>query len=146
MNHRIEEAYCQYGTCVLLKRLGYDEYVSQWYCKEPESTSGIAVVAGHTHSLEHNTAFKDDGDLARPTQQAAMRWLREVHNTSVELSSGMLIISEMKYWAVRLVDLNNLTDTPFLVGKFAMTYEQAAEKGIKRAVRNLLKKYAKDDV
>lgn len=123
----INEAYVNYETALLLKGKGFE----QSGCLKRYNTSGD-LVEGFAY-----------GPVA-PTQQMAMRWLREVHNLSIVVDCyndstdyeehGPDIEYYITYhWkVVPFIGMSHSTGDEFA------SYEEAAEAAIKYTLENLI--------
>lgn len=87
----ITEDYVSFETAKLLKEKGFDVETDHkiWYVVKPYSTgtpfNSITYGVGETtreYSKEHC--------IPMPTQQMAMKWLREVHNIEICVNIGLV--------------------------------------------------------
>lgn len=120
----ITEDYVSFETAKLLKEKGFDESTELCFVGEEwESPSPLT------------NSQLPDGRYSRPTLQMAMKWLREVHNISVEplVDFG----SGDEYWwtaDVGYIRKDGLIDE--LCGY--NSYEEACEAAIKYCLENLI--------
>jgi hypothetical protein len=117
----IQEDYVSFKIAKLLKEKGFDEPTLWFY------------VGDGTKYLAHKTL---NGDwYRRPTLQMAMKWLREVHNISIEPLVDFGNGNEY-WWAVDVayIKKNGLIDE--LCGY--NSYEEACEAAIKYCLENLI--------
>ena len=120
-NDMITEDYVSFETAKLLKEKGFDESTLWFY-------------VGDGTKYKAHKALNEDW-YRRPTLQMAMKWLREVHNISVEplVDFG----SGDEYWwtaDVGYIKKDGLIDE--LCGY--NSYEEAAEAAIKYCLENLI--------
>ena len=120
----ITENYVSFETAKLLVRKGFDfnaEYESYY------TLEGVIVY------------FKDktqDINIApRITLQMAMKWLREVHNTNIDIVS---VWNQKRFeYQVFIVTPENAKHC-YVDEKLYLGYEEAAEAGIKYSLENLI--------
>lgn len=124
----ITEDYVSFEIAKLLKEKGFDDVPVYTYYLSYGGfyRSPMAVT---------NKDLYAQGHIAAPTLQMAMKWLREVHNISIEplVDFG----SGDEYWwsaDVAYVKKNGLIDT--LTGY--SSYEQVCEAVIKYCLENLI--------
>lgn len=115
MNNEKHETYCNYNLTNLLTKSGFD-----WQ---------DYFVA---HSIDEHFHWEIPLHIAQ-------RWLREVKNISVDISSTRY--SEWEYIIRKINQLNNKDSTILALTacKF-YTYEEALEAGIKKALELILEK------
>ena len=123
----ITEDYVSFETAKLLKEKGFDEPTTKSYY-----TEGFENPMIFSHDLL--PCIQTDEFLC-PTLQMAMKWLREVHNISIEplVDFG----SGDEYWwtaDVGYIKKHGLIDE--LCGY--NSYEEAAEVAIKYCLENLI--------
>lgn len=135
----VEESFVSFETAKMLKEKGFDELGDYYYTKNGEFTDCLTigyVNCGDRVICKNHTLFP----YKAPTQQMAMRWLREVHNISVEIASGYTLSRDGAplnwYWSARVIKLKTL-DKPILVCR-RDTFEEACEAAIKYALENLI--------
>ena len=121
----IKEAYCSYELSKLLKKNGFDEKVFTYYEDE---------ILKKGHWFEWNRSPL--GHIAAPTHQMAMKWLREVHNIFIEISTSIDLNGDY-HFSYTILDKEckyvrkGYTD-------FDWNYEDAVEAAIKYALENLI--------
>jgi hypothetical protein len=131
----ITEDYVSFETAKLLKEKGFDESCYQKYDNE-------GYLSFNHVGYINNEKSCDDFCALAPTIQMAMKWLREVHNISVEplVDFG----SGDEYWwtaDIGYIKKDGLIDE--LCGY--NSYEEAAESAIKYCLENLIyNSYGKD--
>ena len=123
----ITEDYVSFETAKLLKEKGFDIPLNYFY-----NSNGIK---GYSTSYNWNQTTGDFPDYSCPTLQMAMKWLREVHNISIEplVDFG----SGDEYWwtaDVGYIKKDGLIDE--LCGY--NSYEAACEAAIKYCLENLI--------
>ncbi len=128
----VQEAYVTFEVAKLLRDKGFDT---------------PSYITGHVYSehgtLQSNTSFRSVtmDYITACTQQMAMRWLREEHNLSIEISSCCTVLegkASESFWAARIIDRHKILDNPLLVGNRFSKYEEACEAAIKCCLENLI--------
>ena len=127
----IEEAYVSFETAKLLKEKGFDEPCEGFYVN-----SG---VLSHTLSNTNNSKWDEDkstiGYISAPTQQMAMKWLREVHNINIDIVS---IWNQIR-WEYQIFIITPTTaKCPYVDDTLYMGYEEAVEAALKYTLKNLI--------
>lgn len=130
----IEEAYCSFETCKLLKEKGFNEPCYEWY----------NPLGSHYNSAFafNNEDYKEIKKICAPTQQMAMRWLREVHHLYIQVMlDSWALGGHMGYY---VVIQNTTSDFEMMLQDalddvFYNTYEEACEAAIKYCLENLIK-------
>lgn len=124
----IQEAYISFETAKLLKEKGFDGACTKTYIQG----SGAPIIL----SVDVGTVLCDN-EVYAPTQQMAMRWLREVHNLFVLINTQHHYVAGNKdktffdwYYLVEFVTDEHkiLKESGFFNFK---SYEEAVEAGIK---------------
>ena len=131
----IKEDYVSFEVAKLLKEKGFDEPVM--YHFTPDGTQ-----------RKFQQAFYRD-DVAQPTLQMAMKWLRKIHGLHIDVFVGMdeshdadgVMVDEWNFWTYRIT-----TTTGEIVydayDQFDVvehqTYEEAAENAILFCLNNLI--------
>lgn len=129
----IKEDYVSFETAKLLKKNGFaPKYEIGWFYNK--------------HGVAHFISDQDDkywghwdGDIPCVTQALAMKWLREEHHLSIEISSCCNISNgepiDIK-WAARKVNLDMVAGSCYLIGR-GDTYAEACDKAIQYCLNNL---------
>jgi hypothetical protein len=87
-----EKDYCDYDTCVALKKLGFSEKCPTYY--DIEDNVGLLYNTQwaldntpyqFTDCLESHNAYEDNSYVDAPTMWEAQKWLREEKNIIVEV-------------------------------------------------------------
>lgn len=123
----IEEAYVSFETAKLLKEKGFDENCLYIFHKD---TNGLMPCNWHIK----NSEIDNDWGIALPTQQMAMRWLREIFKLYI---STVTYITKDKsiVWGYQICNNTHLFKN---VDCAYNTYEEAAETAIKYCLENLI--------
>lgn len=130
----ISEDYVSFETAKLLKEKGFDEHCIYVYL--------------HNGDTDIWDADKEDIECTKPTQQMAMKWLREVHNLFIEIQCYGCEYDEKAHFEYSFViseyeeiDTKNCR----LVGlkkrnakSQFLFYEEAVEAAIKYCLENLI--------
>ena len=116
----IEEAYVSFETAKLLKNKGFDVPCKSYYSK----AGAIRNIGNYCNTLLN--AIKS---ISAPTQQMAMRWLREVHGIHIIIDYS----PAFKEYSFDISEIDKLMN-----GYIYDTYEEAAEAAIKYCLENLI--------
>ena len=125
----IEEAYVSFETAKLLEEKGFDESTICVYHKD-----GI-----FDRITLNNWNNKFVTPICAPTQQMAMRWLREKHNIYISIQPDFP--SEIDYkmcwcWSANVLHENCISTKGHQC--YIETYEQAVEAAILYTLKNLI--------
>lgn len=125
----ITEDYVSFETAKLLKKKGFDEKCNSYFISNNE----IALIANKRDFNNHGIY------LSAPTLQRAMKWLREVHNLSVEVyrtACGYIgcIVAIPSGTDIKLLEEDG-DDLPS--GQYTK-WEYACEAAIKYCLKNLI--------
>ena len=135
----IEEAYVSFETAKLLKEKGFNEECFALY-----NPDGVLIQSGIR--LNNIQVGRVKGSYSAPTQQMAMRWLREVHHLYINVGFGNDYKGEFLYMA----DIYDLTkeaihakyepiiEADDYLSDNPKTYEEACEAAIKYVLENLI--------
>ena len=119
----ITEDYVSFETAKLLKEKGFGQNCATYYLD--------GQVWRHYHG---EVIPKGKQIYAAPTQAMAMKWLREVHNIVIVVTSSM-------FWGkynVSIYKKGNDYPYGFDGGDLVPSYEQACESSIKYCLENLI--------
>jgi hypothetical protein len=131
----IKEDYVSFEVAKLLKEKGFDEPVM--YHFTPDGTQ-----------RKFQQAFYRD-DVAQPTLQVAMKWLREVHGLHIDVFVGVdesydadgVMVDEWHFWTYRITTIEG----EFVYDAYDQfdvvehqTYEEAVESAILFCLNNLI--------
>ena len=117
----ITEDYVSFETAKLLKEKGFNEG-----CPTTYTSNGFF----HTHN--YKPLF---GDIFAPTLQMAIKWLREVHKISIEITSTGYIIDNDVEWECDIKAGHRLYFKHITNEK---SFESCAEAAIKYSLENLI--------
>lgn len=129
----ITEDYISFETAKLLKEKGFDETCRAFWKVWDKHTTLCDCSPSHMFEYCHNSMleqYNDDEELniAAPTLQMAMKWLREKHKITI----GILFKGDRIYYEIHQ---NNEfvfgVDTP-------KSYEKICEEAIKFCLENLI--------
>jgi hypothetical protein len=127
INH---ESYVSLEIAKLLKKAGFYWDCYELYEREYEQD-------GRTHAETPVNWNSTPDYYSAPTLEVAQRWLREVKDISVDISSTRY--SEWEYAIRKINQLNNNDNTILtLTACRFYTYEEAKEAGIKSAIEIIL--------
>lgn len=124
----IKEDYCSFEIAKLLKEKGFDEFCL---------TSYNAFLPNHKVEESKVSEWGKANQIYRPTQQMAMKWLREVRGLSVEIFSikGTSNVCPV-FWKGNVVKL--LTQDRVFNGELVGSYEESVEAALKYTLENLI--------
>lgn len=134
INH---EYYVSLEVAKLLKECGFKWLINTTY------RDGVLVYQKNSlcdnfngKRYENSTVYEF---FSAPTLEVAQRWLREIKNISVDISSTCY--SEWKYIIRKINQLNHKDNTILALTACGFyTYEEAQEAGIKKALEIILEK------
>ena len=121
----VEEAYCTFEVAKLLKEKGFNCDVRQYYVFDHEFNIPEFVI----DDREDNPHNWGTDYYSAPTQQMAMRWLREVHSIFIELHHYNYPGAQFVWYIWGKNDYEP---------QRANTYEEACEAAIKYCLGNLI--------
>jgi hypothetical protein len=124
----IEEAYVSFETAKLLKKKGFNEPCLWGY--DPYGASFARILH------EPQNSELNEYEYSKPTQQMAMRWLREEHNVYINIAPTHNVVdgSINFLWLTYSSDYSVTGDCDI----FYPTYEQAVEAAINYCLENLI--------
>ena len=128
----ITEDYVSFETAKLLKKKGFDEALWASY--------DIDGYFDNDHALFTNKTECDGFECVAPTQQMAMKWLREVHKIGV-FPATYTIKTELEgeYYTYGTAIVNLITHDLMNLDYLARdTYKDAVEAAIKYCLENLI--------
>ena len=123
----ITEDYCSYEVSKLLKEKGFDgECVGCYW--DPKKTFDI----NYEPSRYSDGDLRDEVVLA-PTHQMAMKWLREEHKLSIEISS-----TESDKWVACVYEIGVTRNFVEAYISTYDTYKEAIDAALKYCLTNLI--------
>lgn len=140
----ITEDYVSFEVAKLLKEKGFDSdkvgcyggfYSERYY----ESGHGIKTQSGQEVGIVYDDLTNSDlehDEYLRPTQQMAMRWLREKHFLHIDIT-----IMNGGSWAYSIEDISIPYDGGIIEKHWDRgysSYEKAVETAIKYCLENLI--------
>lgn len=123
----IKEDYVSFEVAKLLKEKGFDEPCRSYYIGSSGRYSRCTV--------EIKTNDCRDDEILRPTLQMACKWLREVHNVSIEITSTGFLIDGGVEWECDIKSGHRLY---FKHITNERSYEGAVEAALKYTLENLI--------
>lgn len=126
---KVEEAYVSFEVAKLLKEKGFDTHCSLGWSEQSYDKNDPRFFSINFDKKEYW--------ISCPTQQMAMRWLREVHTMGITIGAANTYKEGVGYyWHITdnhpgVKWLSRLT--------YCKTYEEAAEAAIKYCLENLIK-------
>lgn len=124
----IKEAYVNFDTAKLLKERGFGikEETRGYYPIKGDAT-GRLMFGSEYH---HNTS---QVQIAAPTHQMATKWLRDVHDISIEL-----ITTRRNCWGYYVCKILDNTTEDLHDSNYFNTYEEAVEAALKYCLEHLI--------
>lgn len=125
----IKEDYVSFEVAKLLKEKGFDEPCRTYYQDE----KFVDDVCTKYYQWNSKSPF---GHISAPTHQMAMKWLREVHNIFIEISTS-IDLNGKYHFSYTILDKEckyvrrGYTD-------FDWNYEEAAEAALKYSLEILI--------
>ena len=121
----IFEEYINHDTALLMKEKGFNQYTDCWYDEDGE----IHVRGNYSYSGQK--VYYPETCCQAPTQQLAMRWLREIHN--LHIYAFRVNMTDGPEWVYEIQKLDEDWTYSKHHGK---TYEECIEEAIKYACTN----------
>ena len=122
---KVVEEYVSYRVAELLKRAGYPQ--------DRTCNSNVNIIPYYKEG-DFNLYFNDIGTIferpefiSAPTQQSAMRWLREVHNLHIYVFYST---STNSNWCFEIIDLSNLNTIITYSKHCGYTCEQCIDEAL----------------
>ena len=133
---QLTEDYVSYETAVLLKEKGFDESCYQKYDDEGY------LSFNHVGYINSDKPCDDFYALA-PTQQMALKWLREAHKIIISFNASFVNSIEPHFsWNIRINSLKSLNDEehfePIYINAKSESYEESCEKALLYILKNLI--------
>ena len=132
----VEEAYVSFETAKLLKEKGFNESCYQKYDNE-------GYLSFNHVGYINNEKSCDDFCALAPTQQMAMRWLREEYKLAINIriACKKTISYVFDIWDFEIIHPNKFVGGTIDLREQQFdfkSYEQAAEAAIKYCLENLI--------
>ena len=134
----LKETYCSYEVSKLLREKGFDEKCRGGYHSEFDDNDNPIVMFEEWMSQPYNNDFVDEGFLcSAPTQQMAMRWLREVHKIFICIEFDVPTFAADMY---KMDETDEYGCAKYISPTIAncKTYEEAVEAALKYCLENLI--------
>lgn len=126
---KIKEAYVSFETAKLLKEKGFECFSLYVYTLNEEGEYCL-------ERLYDDEFFEEKTMIFAPTQQMAMKWLREVHNLFIQVELYQYTFEgEMKFQLEFFRYGSRLMKKPSMIFS---SYEEAVETAIKYTLENLI--------
>ena len=137
----ITEDYVSFKVAKLLKEKGFDGECRAFWKDWKREIRLCSCNNAHMFEYCHNSMLEryndtEETNIAAPTLQMAMKWLREVHNKSIEVRSQGLKATSIG-WVVEIYNLRTQDEEYHHPYTFP-TYEEACEAVIKYCLKNLI--------
>lgn len=133
----VKEAYVSFETAKLLKEKGFDEYNPLWYNlnKPFEGPFYYKEIGWYGHN---SYDYNGKNIISAPTQQMAMRWLRDVHSLHIEILATYHFRTFDGY-SFEIYDISKGEFINYQSDKgLFKTAEDATENAIKYCLTNLI--------
>lgn len=135
----ITEDYVSFETAKLLKEKGFDEECRTFWKEWDGEIMLCPCCSGHVFEFCYNSMLEkyyndnEETNIAAPTLQMTMKWLREVHKLAINIE--FQIDSPTWKWRVYHIEPSEDKHTNF---QHYNTYEEACEAAIKYCLENLV--------
>lgn len=143
----ITEDYISFETAKLLKEKGFDETCRAFWKKWNGEINFCDCNTSHTFEYCHNTMLENYNDseetnIAAPTLQMTMKWLRKVHHIFIDITFRFSRNADndinFSYYAEKYENYYGYGDyCGYGDGEFN-SYEEACESAIKYCLENLI--------
>ena len=132
----ITEDFVSFEIAKLLKEKGFDELCAWQYYTYWEDYK----LKNYEHPILNenmlsNSQVIDKDNVTAPTQQMAMKWLREEHNIAINIGWGEIFEDKFQWWCIIL----NYKDGSILrESEYYAMYEEACEETVKYCLKHLI--------
>ena len=138
-----QEQYVSYKVAKLLNKKGFqiNPNVDYWKIDPDGNMYFMPSIGAYTSDKNNKTAYyRPANSYPCPTQQMAMRWLREEHKILIVLIPSVLGNDTLKWLtSIRTYNQNEcFLEEQGIIGKFD-SYEEACEIAIKSALKDLIR-------
>ena len=135
-NFAITEDYVSFETAKLLKEKGFDDVCRTFWKNWYNEKSLCECSSSHcfyycTNAMLENYNDENEMNIAAPTLQMAMKWLREVYGLFIRITED--ITGNVFEWSVYQKNYGCKAST-----YVEDSYEQACETAIKYCLENLI--------
>jgi hypothetical protein len=137
----ITEDYVSFEIAKLLKEKGFDGECRAFWKDWNGEIRLCSCNNAHMFEYCHNSMLEryndaEETNIAAPTLQMAMKWLREEHDKSIEVRSQGLKATGLG-WVTEIYNLKN-QDGEYHNASTQPSYEEACEAAIKYCLENLI--------
>ena len=137
----ITEDYVSFEVAKLLKEKGFDGECRAFWKDWKGEIRLCSCNNAHMFEYCHNSMLEryndtEETNIAAPTLQMAMKWLREEHDKSIEVRSQGLKATGLG-WVTGIYNLKN-QDEEYHNAFTQPSYEEACEAAIKYCLENLI--------
>lgn len=140
----IKDVYVSFEVAKLLKEKGFD-WASNRVYQGPKlkfTTIDISPLTclGELGGFDPKQLYITNSEIddlvyTAPTQQTAMKWLREVHHIAINVGWGEIFEDQYKWWCIVLnMDNGNI----LCEENYHASYEEAVEAALKYVLKNLI--------
>jgi hypothetical protein len=143
----ITEDYVSYKTAKLLKEKGFDEKcIAVYHDGELQLVSSLGIFSSKGYGEQILTYTNSECEwspimISAPTIQMTMKWLREVHNVFIDISSRFSKNADkdvcFSYSCKKLINTYRSSYEIIEDGEW-LNYEEACEAAIKYCLENLI--------
>ena len=138
----IQEDFVSFETAKLLKEKGFDETCRSFWKVWDKHTTLCDCSPSHMFEYCHNSMLEKYNDeeelnIAAPTLQMAMKWLREEKGVAVIPVLSSVLDNEKFLWDIKIVVAE--TNDTYSQGWVYEKQEEACEAAIKYCLKNLIK-------
>ena len=139
-----KEQYVTYETAKLLKEKEFDWKCNRYYLERASDNEPLLCPGSIMYGEDYNKRLQRDdlsvhinvssGKISAPTQQMAMRWLREEKGIHIY----PIPVTGFNYIVTVYAEQGNEAPNRILLGNRYNAYEDAVEAALEYALRNLI--------
>lgn len=127
----IQEAYVSHKVAKLLKEKGFNEL-----CQKEYYANGFLIECAKNYDLYSNTQLGEN-ECSAPTQQRAMRWLRETTNYEPHVWCSSVDEHGKRTYSYEIWNVENTTEKSYQEHNFNF-YEEACDSMMEYCLTNLI--------
>ena len=137
----VTEDYVSFETAKLLKEKGFDGLCRAFWKEFDGEVNLCDCNSSHKFEYCHNTMLdgyndSEETNIAAPTLQMAMKWLRDIHNLHIAVIVAYHHIP--RRYEAHIMKLENIDDFILHPQVDFDSYEDACEAAIKYCLENLI--------
>lgn len=138
------ECYCSFEVAKLLKESGFDWKCNRYYLERDSDNEPLLCPGSTMYGEDYNKRLQRDdlsvhinvssGKISAPTQQMAMRWLREERGIHIY----PIPVTGFNYIVAIYAEQGNEAPNRIVLGNRYNAYEDAVEAALEYALKNLI--------